>query len=515
MRFNIFFNDPLGAYPMNISTTCRRSICNLVTFYTMMIISLLITFAMCAHCQINLRKGANMLTDSERTDRHAKAFLALDPINPHYFLFRGEPTILITSGEHYGAVLNLDFDYHKYLETLHKDGLNLTRTWSGSYREIHSSFGITDNTLAPLPNRYVCPWKRSDTSGYSDGGNKFDLTQWDPEYFKRLKDFMNTASKYGVVVEMNLFCPNYDDALWKANPMYIGNNINGVGDCPADEVYTLKHPDLLHVQDAMVRKIVRELKDYDNLYYEVCNEPYFGGVSMDWQRHIVSVIEDEEKDFPQKHLISMNIANDKALITDPVPGVSIFNFHYATPPVTVGLNYGLDKVIGENETGFRGKEDYLYRTEGWEFILAGGGLYNNLDYSFTCAHPDGTFLDYASPGGGSPELRHQLGILKRFINGFDFIRMAPDDKVVQGGVPEGARVHVLAIQGKEYAIYLLGGTHADLQLALPSGEYEVKWLDTKTGKYVKSESVRSDDDVVTLSSPDYTEDIALSVRAKH
>ena len=251
-----------------------------------------------------------MLTDSERTDRHAKAFLALDPINPHYFLFRGEPTILITSGEHYGAVLNLDFDYHKYLETLHKDGLNLTRTWSGSYREIHSSFGITDNTLAPLPNRYVCPWKRSDTSGYSDGGNKFDLTQWDPAYFKRLKDFMNTASKYGVVVEMNLFCPNYDDALWKANPMYIGNNINGVGDCPADEVYTLKHPDLLHVQDAMVRKIVRELKDYDNLYYEVCNEPYFGGVSMDWQRHIVSVIEDEEKDFPQKHLISMNIAND-------------------------------------------------------------------------------------------------------------------------------------------------------------------------------------------------------------
>src|SRR5262245_11031978 len=32
--------------------------------------------------------------------------LALHPDNPHYFLFRGKPTILITSGEHYGAVLN-------------------------------------------------------------------------------------------------------------------------------------------------------------------------------------------------------------------------------------------------------------------------------------------------------------------------------------------------------------------------------------------------------------------------
>src|SRR5262245_51857411 len=32
--------------------------------------------------------------------------LALHPDNPHYFLFRGKPTILVTSAEHYGAVLN-------------------------------------------------------------------------------------------------------------------------------------------------------------------------------------------------------------------------------------------------------------------------------------------------------------------------------------------------------------------------------------------------------------------------
>ena len=48
--------------------------------------------------------------------------IALHPDNPHYFLFRGKPTILITSGEHYGAVLNLDFDYSKYLDTLAADG---------------------------------------------------------------------------------------------------------------------------------------------------------------------------------------------------------------------------------------------------------------------------------------------------------------------------------------------------------------------------------------------------------
>ena len=38
--------------------------------------------------------------------------------NPRYFLFRGEPTVLITSAEHYGAVLNADFDCVKYLDML-------------------------------------------------------------------------------------------------------------------------------------------------------------------------------------------------------------------------------------------------------------------------------------------------------------------------------------------------------------------------------------------------------------
>ena len=44
--------------------------------------------------------------------------IALHPQNGHYFLWRGRPTILITSGEHYGAVLNLDFDFVRYLDDL-------------------------------------------------------------------------------------------------------------------------------------------------------------------------------------------------------------------------------------------------------------------------------------------------------------------------------------------------------------------------------------------------------------
>src|SRR2546425_3548721 len=109
--------------------------------------------------------------------------LRLHPRNPHYFLFRGKPTVLITSGEHYGAVLNLDFNYVKYLDTLAKNGLNLTRTFAGAYCEPSVAVNIASNTLPPAPNRFICPWARSDPPGYANGGHKICITRWDEAYF--------------------------------------------------------------------------------------------------------------------------------------------------------------------------------------------------------------------------------------------------------------------------------------------------------------------------------------------
>src|SRR5205085_462752 len=94
--------------------------------------------------------------------------IALHPENSHYFLFRGKPTVLIGSTEHYGAVLNRDFDYVRYLDELHARGLNLTRTFSGVYREVPGSFNIRGNTLAPEAGSYLAPWARSEMPGAAD-----------------------------------------------------------------------------------------------------------------------------------------------------------------------------------------------------------------------------------------------------------------------------------------------------------------------------------------------------------
>ena len=439
--------------------------------------------------------------------------ISLHPENPHYFSYKGKPTILITSGEHYGAVINPDFDYKTYLKALQKDGLNLTRTMTGAYFEPVGAFNIAQNTLAPNPQNFLCPWSRAGKEENAVKGLRFDLNQWDTAYFTRLKDFVSKAKKRGIIVELALFCPFYEDAQWDLSPFNSLNNINGLGTIPRTVVYTLdKNKGLLAVQEKMVRKIVAELKSFPNVIYEICNEPYFGGITVEWQNYIAQVISDAEKSFSNKHLISQNIANGAQKIQSPNPLVSVFNFHYAAPPKAVTINYGLNKVIGDNETGFNGQKDSTYRKEAWEFILAGGGLFNNLDYSFTTYNEDGTFkYPSAQPGGGNPVYRKQLSYLKKFIESFNFVAMKPDTTVYSEGLPGNSTATVLAEFGKQYAIYMMGGKQVNLEVILPKGCYTIEWISPLTGRTEKKSSLNHQGGKVSLESPVISEDIALRI----
>lgn len=431
--------------------------------------------------------------------------IQLHPENPHYFLWRGNPAVLITAGEHYGAVLNLDFDYERYLKELKAHGFNLTRIFSGAYREVPGSFNITGNTLAPAPGRFVCPW--------APVGDKFDLTKWDETYFKRLKDFIRKAGEHAVVVELVFFCTMYDDNVWKASPMNARNNVNAVGNVGKYEVYNTSDRALLEVQRNMVHKLVTELTQFDNLYYEVCNEPYErGGLTKQWSTQIIAAIVEAEAMLPKKHLIAQGFPPVDIAVNDLDPNVSVLNFHAAKPDM-VRLNYHHRKVVAFDETGGSDRSDRKYRTEGWEWIMAGGAVYDHLDFSFTIDRPDGSAVPLPpnTPGGGGPELRRQLGVLKEFIEGFDFIRMTPAPGIAKANSPK-VSVRALAEIGKAYAIYMKEGTSVELTLELPAGKYNADWINTKTGRVEKAEAFSHAGENTTLSSPNYFEDIALRVR---
>jgi hypothetical protein len=441
--------------------------------------------------------------------------LRLDPINPHYFEFRGKTTVLIGSTEHYGAVLNSAFDYRKYLDTIAADGLNLTRTFMGLYREVPGTFNIARNTLAPDSDKFLTP--------YVILNGKYDRTKWNDTFFHRLRDFISEADIRGIVVEIVLFCTFYEDQLWNLSPLNDGSGV------PRTEVFTLKHSGLVAVEDAFVRKVVAELRDYDNIYYEICNEPYFAGVSLDWQKHIAATIAEAEAAFPKKHVIAQNIANNTAVIAAPDPRVSLFNFHYARPPGAVGTNYKLNRAIGYDETGFDGPYDSTYRVQAWDFLLAGGTTFDHLDYSFTGGQEDGTFeFPMSQPGGGSPALRRQLGVLRRFLAGFGLARMVPAENAVTLLSPAGATVRALSGMDEGWAIYVHHGKvmpgyrpqyavdtsehTAELSISAPPGTYRARWWNPRTGAVELEESFDHRSGPFVLVSPPYREDVALELR---
>lgn len=256
--------------------------------------------------------------------------IRLHPRNPRYFEWRGKPLALVTSAEHYGAVVNRDFDHRKYLEALARDGMNYTRIFVGSYVEPVGAFGIERNTLAPAPGRFLAPWARSGTPGYAGGGNKFDLDHFDPEFLARLKDFLGEARRHGIVVEVTLFCSTYGDKQWAVHPFNPANNVQALAVPSWKALHTPDAGPALAYQEKLVRYLARELNAFDNIFYELQNEPWADNHVMgdyinpymwkehkfpnavevptrpavEWQSRMARALADEESRLPHKHLIA-------------------------------------------------------------------------------------------------------------------------------------------------------------------------------------------------------------------
>ncbi len=93
--------------------------------------------------------------------------------------------------------------------------------------------------------------------------------------------------------------------------------------------------------------------------------------------------------------------------------------------------------------GFQGTGDRVYRRQAWEFLMAGGAVFSNLDYSFTPEHEDGSAgVEDPTPGGGGRELRRQLGLLKDFLGWFDLVNASGNNVLVATTVPDGLRKEI-------------------------------------------------------------------------
>ncbi|WP_423146180.1 cellulase family glycosylhydrolase [Rubrolithibacter danxiaensis] len=451
----------------------------------------------------------------------------MSKVNPHYFEYQNKSLILITSGEHYGAVVNTDFDYLKYLDALQQEGMNNTRVFSGSVieREQDIKWMGYGNTLAPKPGKVITPWARSSVSGYAGGGNKFDLNEWNANYFSRLKDFIKQAASRGIFVELTLFGNNYTDEQWTYSPLYPKNNIQDEG--PSGEksfllFQTMKNKELVSRQELLAKKLVEELNSFDNLYYEICNEPYNevkdSAAVDEWHNHMIDFIVKVESGLPKKHLIASN----QAVVDNPA--VSVANYHYVKIPHMPDFRwlYSLDKVISMDETmgSMVDATAEDVRVEAWDYMLRGGGSYNNLSWEYTPEKPEGTT--------GASTIRKQLSHLQKFMSKINYVEMKPGPEFIKS-IPDSGFIRVLCDEGKQYGVYLhhsiakgndpIWGYKAivkdftdKIELDVPKGSYSVEWTNPATGKrFDDIKTIKHSGGSLVLTTPRYTTDVALQL----
>jgi len=464
------------------------------------------------------------------------------PGNPHYYLFNGKPTILITSAEHYGAVINTAFDYVPYLDALQAYGLNYTRFYPGAMFETIDKY-ITGNPLGPRPRDLIVPWARSNQPGYLVGGNKFDLDQWNPAYFNRLEDFLSKAAKRGIVVEICFFNSQYSDT-WPISPLYYENNIQGVGKCNWRDAQTLKHADLVRREEDYVRKITQEVNGYDNVILEICDEAASIGTGVRlagaWVSDLLQVVRTTERDLPKKHMVAQEVegpfGGPMDFSADPRLSIITAQYIWGREPDAAGgemggmraldFKYSLNKPIELNETswypwGYEGDKIAASRVEAWEFMVGGGSGFNQLNGLFTPDDPAGKSRDNA-------QLLGSLHHLKDFLYSFDFLKMHQDRQFVVDGLPPTHTYwRAISEYGKQYALYIQhskerhgsyvvdpGRYQERLTLNLPPGNYHAGWINPATGAVVKEEDIANRQSKYVLSTPYYVVDVAVRMKAR-
>ena len=451
------------------------------------------------------------------------------PDNPHYFIFKGKPLILITTDQHYGAVINLDFDYIPFLDRLHEYGMNLTRIYPGGYVEMKDQY-TKGNPLGPAPDRYILPWKKSAAEGANPnlGRYKYDLEKWDDEYFRRLKDFVSQASVRNIIVEIAFFNGMYDDR-WMAQPLYHTNNLQEVGKCAFQLFTTMTDTMLVSYQVEYVKKIASELYKFDNIIYDICDEPEMQHRdSKEWN----SVLLDALISVDHYRHIYGETANSASPDFTGDTRTSWIPTEYISPMEnTLDNDYTDNKPIIDVETAYY---SYWYgsnpveesRAESWYGMLGGlaGFIHLNSDFS--------TYNPSAKGTGTQDTILPQKMVLMNFLNSLDFIRMekftgfrVSDSLVLARGIAES---------GNQYALYLFHGTRKwedwpqgptasrfnvnmnwfrdTVTIYLPSGKYKAEWINPASGTVIESNDQECLVEKLVLQTPLYMADIALRMK---
>jgi len=453
--------------------------------------------------------------------------------NPHYFQYKGKEILLITSAEHYGAVISKKFDYVKYFDALAEYGLNYTRIYPGALIEPEGMWLPEDN-LAPGRN-LIAPWARSDVDGYIAGGNKFDLNKWDLEYFVRLRDFLKEANKRDIIVEICFF--NCQPAsCWKYSPLYKDANIQGIGTCDNVAFQTLDDEPLVREQLKYIEKIIIETNEFDNVIYEFVDEPTLALTPShkvyQWISKMIDTAVEAEEKLPKKHMLAQQLEIGVDFAPDDRVALIVTQYILLSSRQIGGVPalancYCYNKPIELNETAYvpswyDREHTAISRLESWEFMVGGGAGFNQLNGYFVTSNP-------AGENGNNHRIMRGFKNLRAFLESFDYVRMTRDNTTLRS-ISIGSNVNMISEKGKQYAIYIhhsfpngggmgtfyepsYGEYAPKITLRLEKGDYTVTFIEPETLNVLKEEKISSGGEDTELVCPAHTLDLAVKIMA--
>ncbi|MDP1689289.1 MAG: Ig-like domain-containing protein [bacterium] len=209
------------------------------------------------------------------------------------------------------------------------------------------------------------PWLRVETcpgSCTGDGKDKFDLNQYDPTYFSRLRNHVIAANAKGITPYVMLFegyifaDPVGAVQSWPSHPFRSGNNINGINGDTNGDGKGLETQQLCSgacawqtIQDNYVKHVVDTLSDLD-VMYEIVNEP--DPSTIPWQDRIANVIYQYEGTKSQRHPIGISATGAVSLST-----------LLALSPAVSWIAPGLDLAYWNNPTPADGTKVIIADTD--------------------------------------------------------------------------------------------------------------------------------------------------------
>jgi hypothetical protein len=409
--------------------------------------------------------------------------LRVSRANPRYFSDESGRPIYLT-GSHLGWELQDNawggqgevFDYDAYLDLFANYNLNFSRMWVVETTRDHDK-----DTALTTP----MPYKRAGPGRALDGELKFDLRQFNPVYFNRLRSRVMAARDRGIYVMVMLFQGFSIESKgsskrdpWSGHPYNFANNINGIngdlnGNGEGEEVHTLKIPVITRLQEAYVTKVIDTLNDLDNVLYEIANESH--NRSIVWQYHMIRFIQTYQKKRAKEHPVVMTVTHFKGgdnsvLFKSPAAAISPTPYsdwgYRDNPPAANG-----SKVVINDTDHLFGMENVNHQWAWKSFLRGLNPIF--LDYGISPRKPD------------SPKwqlIRRSLGYTREYADRVDLAAMVPRGDLA-------STEYCLAAPGLAYLVYLPNGGSVSVNLRAATGPVSVEWFSPSTGETIDAGTI--------------------------